>query len=143
MTSMENTPVKAAGIILFRNTEAGREYLLLHHIPEHGNHWSFPKGRVDPGEISLEQTARREVAEETGITEFLLIPGFAVISEYKTADDRDKIVTFFLASTQTGEVILSHEHQAYAWLPYGKARERLTFPVTKEILDKAEKFLHN
>ena len=143
MTSMEDKTIKAAGIILFRNTEIGRAYLLLHHIPDHGDHWSFPKGRVDPGETSLEQTARREVAEETGITEFSLIPGFAAISEYKTNDDRDKIVTFFLANAETGEVTLSHEHQAYAWLPYDHARERLTFPATQEILDKAEKFLHN
>ena len=143
MTNMENTSVKAAGIILFRNTESGREYLLLHHILEHGDHWSFPKGRVDPGETSLEQTARREVDEETGITKFSLVPGFTAVSEYKTADDRDKIVTFFLASTETGEVILSHEHQAYAWLPYTQAHERLTFQTTQEILDKAEKFLHN
>ena len=33
--------------------------------------WTIPKGHVEPGE-SLEQTALREVAEETGLTEFRL-----------------------------------------------------------------------
>jgi 8-oxo-dGTP pyrophosphatase MutT (NUDIX family) len=66
----EDAPViaeLAAGAVLVRRT-AGR-LLLLHHRSE--DRWCFPKGHVEPGE-SLRQTARREVAEETGLPSFTL-----------------------------------------------------------------------
>lgn len=61
----------SAGILLFRNTERGKELLLVHPggpywagKDEHS--WSMPKGEYDDHE-KAEAAARRELLEETGI----------------------------------------------------------------------------
>ena len=56
--------VRAAGGLVVRDAGRGREVLLVHR-PRYDD-WSFPKGKQDAGE-SDEETALREVAEETGI----------------------------------------------------------------------------
>lgn len=53
----------AGGIVVYRNG-SGVRYLVIRD--SYGN-WGFPKGHVEAGE-TLEQTAVREVREETGLT---------------------------------------------------------------------------
>jgi 8-oxo-dGTP pyrophosphatase MutT (NUDIX family) len=55
-----------AGGVVFRRTE-GRIDILM--IQDRLGRWTIPKGHVEAGE-SLEQTALREVAEETGLQRF-------------------------------------------------------------------------
>ena len=65
----------AAGGVVWRKRPAGRRdltaagriplELLLVHRPDYDD-WTFPKGKVDPGE-TLQQTAVREIAEESGL----------------------------------------------------------------------------
>jgi 8-oxo-dGTP pyrophosphatase MutT (NUDIX family) len=57
-----------AGGVVFRRVGEGVEILM---IQDRLGRWTIPKGHVEEGE-SLEQTALREVAEETGLTEFRL-----------------------------------------------------------------------
>src|SRR4051794_41489186 len=57
----EAFPIMAAGAVVIRK---GREVLLVHR-PKY-NDWSFPKGKLDPGE-HVTAAAVREVAEETGL----------------------------------------------------------------------------
>lgn len=58
----------SAGTLLYRHGEAGLEVLLVHPSGNYNRRapWSIPKGLADPGE-TLEQTARRETLEETGV----------------------------------------------------------------------------
>ena len=56
--------VWAAGGVVWRRSDVGVEVLLAHR-PAHRD-WTFPKGKLDPGE-TLRQCARREVEEETGV----------------------------------------------------------------------------
>ena len=81
---------RSAGAVVYRETKKGREYLLLqHHAGKntravkraHVGHWDFPKGHIDAGE-KTEDTVRREVREETGITRIELIPGFKETIRY-------------------------------------------------------------
>ena len=53
-------PIAAAGVVVSRKGE-----VLLVHRPKYDD-WSFPKGKVDPGE-HVTTAAVREVAEETGL----------------------------------------------------------------------------
>ena len=57
--------VSAGGVVLNRNGE-----VLV--VNQRGNSWSLPKGHIDPGEDAL-AAARREIAEESGVTELELV----------------------------------------------------------------------
>ncbi len=129
----------SAGIILVREHNNRYDYLLLHY--PHG-HWDLPKGKIEASE-SKEQAALRELKEETGLTTEIM-PNFCVSYHYFFKQDGDlikKTVYFFIGKTSSDTVTLSSEHIGYAWLPFDKALEQLTFDNTKAVVEKAEKFL--
>ncbi|MBQ9068265.1 MAG: NUDIX hydrolase [Eggerthellaceae bacterium] len=90
-------PALTADIAAFRKTEEGGWQLLM---VRRGNHpykgyWALPGGFSEPGE-TIEQTARRELQEETGI-EGVQVEPFGVYST-PGRDPRDWVVTVaFLA----------------------------------------------
>lgn len=132
---------RSAGAIIFRKEKGKRKYLLLHY--EVG-HWDYVKGHIEKGE-KTEATIRRETKEETGITDLKFFPKFKETIQWFFKHEGElvkKYAVFYLAETGTEEIKLdSHEHIGYAWLPYEKAVEKVTFNNAKEILKKAERFL--
>ena len=54
---------KSCGAVVFKKQKDGIRYLLLHYD---AGHWDFPKGNQEKNEKE-EQTAAREIKEETGI----------------------------------------------------------------------------
>ena len=129
----------SAGAILFSLNENSHkiEYLLLRHT---SGHWEFPKGNFEFGEDGFE-TARREIYEETGITDIEFIKDFESKIEYyfKRSDKLvHKRVIFYMARTNTSKVILSSEHDAYAWKEYNEAINQLTYENAKDLLKKAK-----
>ncbi|MBI5035972.1 NUDIX domain-containing protein [Candidatus Micrarchaeota archaeon] len=128
------------GVILFRETEGKRLYLLLHYA---AGHWDFPKGGAETCEEE-EETLRRELGEETGIRLVDLVPGFGESFAYFFREKGQlirKTVFFYLGKTTQSEVKLSFEHIGSEWLEYRPAIERLTHKNAKQLLEKAEKFL--
>jgi predicted NUDIX family NTP pyrophosphohydrolase len=65
----------SAGTLLYRYRDGGLEVLLIHPSGAYHRHtpWGIPKGRPDDGE-DLEQAARRETLEETGVAAGELTP---------------------------------------------------------------------
>lgn len=59
---------QSAGTLLYRRAAEGLEVLLVHPSGNYNRRapWGIPKGLPDPDE-SLEQAARRETLEETGV----------------------------------------------------------------------------
>ena len=90
--------------------------ILLLQYPQ--GHWSYPKGHVE-GDEDHYQTARRELEEETGISEVEIDSEWSHRTEYTFQSKGrpiDKQVFWYIASTDQLEVKLSHEHTNYLWL---------------------------
>jgi len=133
-------PEKSCGALIFRIEEGRRLYLILHYT---GTHWDFPKGHVEEGETE-EQTARREIEEETGIRELEFMPLFRQRISYSFRREGGlvpKQVIFFLAKTKGKEVSLSDEHIGFEWLGYDEAKKRVTYENARKLLEKAEAHL--
>ncbi len=131
---------RSAGAIVIHATGDHIEYLILHYP---AGHWDFPKGNVEPGESEID-TAKREIREETGLTELRFIEGFMKTIQYyykKNGYLIKKTVTFYLAESATRDVRLSFEHQGYLWLTIDEALSRVTYQNAKSILREAHKYL--
>jgi 8-oxo-dGTP pyrophosphatase MutT (NUDIX family) len=131
---------KSCGALIYRLEAGNRAFLLLNYA---GGHWDFPKGHVEPGE-NEEETARREIREETGIAQLEFVPGFRQRIAYsfcRAGELVPKYVIFFLAKTSEKEVRLSDEHVGFEWLGYDEARKRLTFSSARTLLAKANALL--
>ncbi len=130
---------KSCGAVVYiRNPDL--KYLLLQY---EAGHWDFVKGNVETGETE-QQTAVRELGEETGITDAHFIDGFKEKISYfykRQGATVLKEVVFFLMETKTANVKLSFEHIGAIWLTYEDAMRRLTFKNARDVLQKANDFL--
>jgi 8-oxo-dGTP pyrophosphatase MutT (NUDIX family) len=130
---------KSCGAVVFKK-DSEINYLLLQY---EAGHWDFVKGNVEKGETEQE-TAVRELREETGISNARFMDGFRErISYYYKRQGTTvfKEVVFFLMESGTKEVKLSFEHVNFAWLTYDGAMEKLTFKNARDVLRKAQDFL--
>ena len=131
---------RSAGIVLFRE-DSGKKLFLLLHYPS--GHWDFIKGRIEKDE-TLKQAALREAREETGITDIEFIDGFEEKIQYSyqySGKAVRKEVVFFLASTNTKDVKISHEHLNYIWLELDDALKKTTYQNAKNLLEKSKRLV--
>ncbi|MGI0008185.1 MAG: bis(5'-nucleosyl)-tetraphosphatase [Nitrosopumilaceae archaeon] len=129
---------RSAGAVLFNETDSGKIFLLLNYP---SGHWDFVKGNIEDKE-TLQQTAVREIREETGITDVEFIDGFEDKIEYHYQRDGDlvhKEVVFFLAKTKTIDVKISHEHLGFVWHSFDDAIKKLTYKNAKSVMNKIKK----
>ncbi len=126
------TVVQAAGGVVWR-VRHGHLQVQLIHRPRYKD-WSWPKGKVDPGE-TLVTTAVREVAEETGKPVVLGVPLPGL--QYLMPDDQVKRVHYWAArrADATAPSVLARlpvapvnraEIDDKRWLPVEEALTRLT-----------------
>jgi bis(5'-nucleosidyl)-tetraphosphatase len=130
----------SAGAIVFRKIRGKVYYLLLQY---RSDYWGFSKGNIEKGE-KVEETVKREVREETGLTDIEFIDGFKVTQQYVYTREGQKVfktVSYLLARASTKDVKVSWEHAGYTWLPYEEALEKTTYPGDKELLQQAQEFL--
>ena len=99
----EDAEIRAGGVVVARR---GPEVLLVHR-PKYDD-WSFPKGKVDPGE-HVTAAAVREVAEETGLHVRLGPPLTAQRYTVKNGQTRLKRVDYW-----AGRVVGSDDVSTYA-----------------------------
>ncbi len=128
----------SCGAVVFRNDNSDKKYLLIRN--KRSAHWGFPKGHIEPGE-NHEQTAIREVLEETGIN-IKILPGFKKCSEYTIQGRIEKSVSIFLAETDDVEyTIQAEEIEECGWFSYSDAIKTLNYDNDKRILEQARQYL--
>jgi 8-oxo-dGTP pyrophosphatase MutT (NUDIX family) len=100
--------------------------------------WTLPKGTPDPGE-SLEETAIREVTEETGLEVRIVEPLSAI--EYAFVQDSSRIrktVHYFLMVPTGGDLSLhDREFERVRWVPFDEAGSLLSFATERELVAAA------
>ncbi|MBV7696860.1 NUDIX hydrolase [Streptomyces sp. TRM70350] len=132
MTGTKDTPVQAAGCVLWRRSpvDGGLEVCLVHR-PKYDD-WSHPKGKLKHGEDPL-AGALREVEEETGYT---AAPGAELPTLHYLANGRPKQVRYWAAEATSGGFTPSTEVDRILWLSPTAARPRLTQPRDRELVDE-------
>jgi 8-oxo-dGTP pyrophosphatase MutT (NUDIX family)/phosphohistidine phosphatase SixA len=130
---MEPRDVRAAGAVV---TRKGGEVLLVHR-PKYDD-WSFPKGKLDPGEHTV-TAAVREVAEETGL-DVRLGPALSP-QRYRMSNGRWKSVDYWTARVVGSDDVSGYRPNAeiddVEWVPWKDAVRRLTYPYDRETLAEA------
>ena len=121
--------IRGAGGILLREGLGHRIEVALVHRP--GRDWSFPKGKVDPGE-SYEECALREVLEETGYR--CVLKDFVGFTEYRDRRGRPKVVGYWVMEVLDGAFAVSDEVDELRWLDLGQAADVLTYERDRDLL---------
>ncbi|MFD7444546.1 NUDIX hydrolase [Streptomyces sp. NPDC059909] len=132
--STPRTPdtVHAAGCVLWRRS-AGDDAIeiCLVHRPRYDD-WSHPKGKLKRSEDPL-AGALREVLEETG---HQATPGPRLPTVHYIANGRPKEVSYWAAEAETpGDFTPNREVDRIVWLPPAEAREWLTQPRDRHLVD--------
>jgi 8-oxo-dGTP diphosphatase len=122
--------ITAAGAVLWRPGPDGPEVAVVHRPKK--SDWSFPKGKPEPGE-SLEQTARREVFEETGMVPVLGTRLPAV--RYRKGWHLKRVDYWSATVDGPAEFVANNEVDDLAWLTVPAARARLSYARDKRLLD--------
>lgn len=114
--------IQAAGGMVARVGSGGALEIALVHRPKYDD-WSFPKGKLDPGE-SHEEAALREVAEETGLRCRLGRPLGSV--SYRDRKNRPKVVRYWAMTVEDGAFAPNSEVDELRWLTLERAAELLS-----------------
>ncbi len=117
----------SAGLIPFRQTERGPEFLLLFNL--FFEQWQFPRGCMERSENHT-SCAAREFIEETGMQIKQMHHDCHTTLEYVATIrgySMERTIVYFLAEVFSSEVRLGNENHCEArWVPYQEAWELLT-----------------
>jgi 8-oxo-dGTP pyrophosphatase MutT (NUDIX family) len=129
----------SAGGIVLRDAPHGRELLLGRRRHDRdGATWSLPKGTPD-GEETPEQTALREVREETGLDVRILDSVGDIHYRFVRAGRRiDKTVHYYLMEVTGGDLARhDHEFEELRWFTLPEAEAVMSFATERDIVARA------
>lgn len=137
----------SSGGVVFRPAGTGHgaaQVALIRVARSEGHAWTLPKGWVEPGE-DLEQTAVREVREETGLDAKILRKLDEIIYEFYGTAERSRIrktVHLFLLECLGGDTA-DHDDEAeeVRWFSLTEALQTLTYTNERDVLGKAVRFI--
>lgn len=112
----------AGGVIYYQN----KDEIEILMIKDRCNKWTFPKGKREEGE-TFQETALREIFEETGITGEVVKPLDKVYYEYylQNNDKVEKDVYFYLVHTKSKRInIQTDEINSAKWFGLDEAVEK-------------------
>ena len=122
--------VRAAGGVIVRHGAVGEpEVLLIHRVRQ--DDWTFPKGKLEPGE-SYQACALREVAEETGLR--CLLGDELPQTSHIDRKGRLKIVRYWVMRPIAGEPEARYDVDLVQWLPVARAIRVLSYDYDRALL---------
>jgi 8-oxo-dGTP pyrophosphatase MutT (NUDIX family) len=146
--------VISAGAVIFRRETDGQVRFLLLYYGR--NYWNFPKGKLEQGERAM-AAFLREVEEETGLEQadlrilsgFRTTERFTFVDRYARHANRKaaqqplvfKIVIYYLVETKKREVVISDEHDGFAWFTFHDALRVAKYKNTQSIIKRAHEFI--
>jgi len=132
----------SSGGVVFRKNNSTIEVALI--AVKGGKVWCLPKGIIDKGE-SPEETALREVTEETGLKGRLIEKLGDITYWYYLKEEEakcKKTVHFFLIEYKSGDFSRHDwEVESAAWFPINDAIKKASYKSEKGIIEKAREML--
>jgi 8-oxo-dGTP pyrophosphatase MutT (NUDIX family) len=136
---LRNATATSAGGIVVRH-EGGRPHLVVgsRRRDRDGYTWTLPKGTPNRGE-TIEETAIREVAEETGLEVRITGPLDAIEYWFVQSGTRiHKTVHYFLMEPTGGDLARhDHEFDQVRWIAFEEAAGILTFETERALVARA------
>lgn len=134
--------ILSAGVVVLHWAGEHYHYLLLRAY----DYWDFPKGMVESGETPF-ACARREVAEETTLTELHFRWG-RIYRQTAPYNHGRKVARYYIAECDSDAVVLPvnpalgrPEHSEYRWVDRDTAWTMLT-PRVRAVLNWAERVIN-
>ncbi len=111
-------------------------------VNQKGTSWSLPKGHIEPGEDAL-TAARREIYEESGVSDLTLVKELGSYERYKIGvngdDDAAELKIIFMFLFKTNEIELrpvDPDNPEALWVDKEQVAALLTHPKDKEFLNQ-------
>jgi len=153
--------ISAGGVVL-RRAASGWELAVIEPQKEpsaatgKGKRWqklllALPKGLVDAGE-KPEQTAVREVAEETGLVAAPVMKlgdiKYVYVRSWGDKQRVFKIVSFYLLRYESGSIDqiapeMRIEVKRALWIPFAEAERKLTYKGERDMVRRAGEYLQS
>ncbi len=142
MPRMPTALAESAGGVVVRRDDGRLDVLLVGSATT----WGLPKGTPAAGEVR-EETARREVEEETGL-EVELLESIGNIRYWFVANGRRvrKTVYYYLMKATGGDISRHDwENERIAWFPLEEALRVMTYPNERDMVrlagEQAERWM--
>ena len=128
--------IESAGGVIIREGEADTEVVLCGRI--HPKEWRLPKGTPEPGE-SREETAVREVREETGLQVGILESLGHIEYRFKANQEAHLKRVYFYLMEPLGGSTSEHDHEfdLVEWCKSDSALQKISFETETDILKRA------
>ena len=139
MAGLRTATATSAGGIVIRHA-SGRAWLVVgsRRRDRDGWTWTLPKGTPKPGE-TREETALREVTEETGLEVRITAPFDSIEYRFIQGGQRiHKTVHYFLMDAIGGDLAgHDHEFEQVRWITFDEASSMLTFQTERALVARA------
>ncbi len=139
MARLRQATATSAGGIVIRFVDGAPELVVGKRRRERdGATWTLPKGTPIPAETT-EQTAVREVAEETGLQVQVVRPFDSIAYTFSNGKTRIyKTVHYFLMVAVGGDLARhDHEFDEVRWIRFDEAPSLLTFETERDLVSRA------